>query len=362
MGLKSAVMLIKEAFKGLKNSLMGDDFSNESEDSFEEPGQKMNEQEKDADVGPLTGSDFGLDQSTDESDVSETEAVSLDTSLKSMERGLFGTEKITSLPEYSKISGSKDVRKLLVKAAEFRNTMDGCRLPDRSGGPVEFKRKLAEVNGRAFAAMKDMSRFLTDSATVFNAKSKKYQSIAGVCVNGAVHLKDQMDFSNRILEKGLIAAGNLDSADFPFGESYGEALLDSSFSDIMTFGSEDFKGIAGSGQMNSVKFINDKGSMRVAKTGGVYMKSENASENETQLQVLERLSGKTRDMIDQNTTAVNTSYRDAAVSVVNSLFGLNASVGTSLARTTEGGGHQASVMDKAEGQTSGDTIAYMGDS
>ncbi len=273
-----------------------------------------------------------------------------------MERGIFGPRMIVNSPGYERIAHNRDVRSLLNDTFSYEAQMKSKKLPPATDDMTDFRAQLATVNGEVITLLQNMIDKLVDYSTSFADKSSRYQTIMGICANAATHMRDQMDFVNRIQELGLNAADQNDLASFPVGASYESVLLDPNRSGLAKVGEAAVQGVLGGGQLNTVYKISDSGKTRALKTGSVRMDNIEGAGGE----VLGRLQVRKFEDLDRD-QAVNTSYRDAAVSVVNRLFGLHASVGTSLARNAMAGGSQASIMDLAQGQTAGASTAYFGE-
>ena len=273
-----------------------------------------------------------------------------------MERGIFGPRMIANSPGYERVAHNRDVRSLLNDTFSFEAQMKSKKLPPATDNMTDFRMQLATVNGEVITLLQNMIDKLVAYSTTFADKSSRYQTIMGICANAATHMRDQMDFVNRIQELGLNSADQNDLASFPVGASYESVLLDPNRSGLAMVGESAVQGVVGNGQLNTVLKVSDSGKIRAMKTGSVRIDTKNGPGDE----ILGKLQVRRSENAD-TTQEVNTSYRDAAVSVVNRLFGLHASVGTSLARNAMAGGSQASIMDMAEGQEAGSSISYFGE-
>ncbi|MCR5425837.1 MAG: hypothetical protein K6E81_03300 [Lachnospiraceae bacterium] len=312
-------------------------------------------------------SDFGA------TDVEPGDFAQGEGALIAADRGLLRPEMITQSPGFERIAHNRDVQSILGKLYAFRQTMASKTLPRATADTQAFKTELAQAVGGTVMSLQTLQEDLAQGAETLNSKTGRYRTVAAICASGAVRTKEQINLCNRILERGLLYAekgypGSIDPTSpikFPEGASMEAALLDPSFAYMATYGEEDFQGVVGSGGINSVKKVTEGGQTRVFKEGGVHLTGETAVQQESITSVVERME--VTPMVGQeggyeraSKREINSSYRDAAVSVVDRLFGLKAAVGTSLARTSEHGGRQASVMDLAEGRTANGILGYFG--
>ncbi|MCR5425836.1 MAG: hypothetical protein K6E81_03295 [Lachnospiraceae bacterium] len=281
------------------------------------------------------------------------------------DRGMIGSELITETPGFEKIAHNKDVEYLLGDLYSFRMLLKSKKLPSATADPTGFKAELAAGVGDTVETLMSLQEKLIRGAELFNNKSRRYRHVAAACASGATRIKGQIDLCNRVLEMGLrYAENNFQGGNFPEGKSLEAVLLDPSFAYLNTYGADDFAGVVGSGGINTVKKVTEDGQARVFKEGSVRLTGETASQQTAIFSVVERMTGekmgKDAEESYQNASQqeINSSYRDAAVSVVDRLFGLKAAVGTSLARSSTG--HQASVMDMAQGKTASGTYSYFG--
>ncbi len=312
-------------------------------------------------------SDFGA------TDVEPGDFAQGEGALIAADRGLLRPEMITQSPGFERIAHNRDVQSILGKLYAFRQTMASKTLPRATADTQAFKTELAQAVGGTVMSLQTLQEDLAQGAETLNSKTGRYRTVAAICASGAVRTKEQINLCNRILERGLLYAekgypGSIDPTSpikFPEGASMEAALLDPSFAYMATYGEEDFQGVVGSGGINSVKKVTEGGQTRVFKEGGVHLTGETEAQQESVTSVVERMEatpmmGQEGGYERASKREINSSYRDAAVSVVDRLFGLKAAVGTSLARTSEHGGRQASVMDLAEGKTADSIIGYFG--
>ena len=281
------------------------------------------------------------------------------------DRGMIGSELITETPGFEKIAHNKDVEYLLGDLYSFRMLLKSKKLPSATADPTGFKAELAANVGDTVETLMSLQEKLIRGAELFNNKSRRYRHVAAACASGATRIKGQIDLCNRVLEMGLrYAENNFQGGNFPEGKSLEAVLLDPSFAYLNTYGADDFAGVVGSGGINTVKKVTEDGATRVFKEGSVRLTGETESQQTAIFSVVERMTGEkmgtNAEEGYQNASQqeINSSYRDAAVSVVDRLFGLKAAVGTSLARSSTG--HQASVMDMAKGKTASGTYSYFG--
>ncbi len=281
------------------------------------------------------------------------------------DRGMIGSELITETPGFEKIAHNKDVEYLLGDLYSFRMLLKSKKLPSATADPTGFKAELAANVGDTVETLMSLQEKLIRGAELFNNKSRRYRHVAAACASGATRIKGQIDLCNRVLEMGLrYAENNFQGGNFPEGKSLEAVLLDPSFAYLNTYGADDFAGVVGAGGINTVKKVTEDGQARVFKEGSVRLTGETAGQKSAIKSVVERmnvenLGGDVEAAYQQaSQQEINSSYRDAAVSVVDRLFGLKAAVGTSLARSSTG--HQASVMDMAKGKTVSGTFSYFG--
>ena len=309
-------------------------------------------------------SDFGA------TDVEPGDFTQGEGALIAADRGLLRPEMITQSPGFERIAHNRDVQSILGKLYAFRQTMASKTLPRATADTQAFKAELAQAVGGTVMSLQTLQEDLAQGAETLNSKTGRYRTVAAICASGAVRTKEQINLCNRILERGLLYAekgypGSIDPTSpikFPEGASMEAALLDPSFAYMATYGEEDFQGVVGSGGINSVRKVTEGGQTRVFKEGGVHLTGETEGQQESITSVVERMEAKRQEggYEEASRREINSSYRDAAVSVVDRLFGLKAAVGTSLARTSEHGGRQASVMDLAEGKTANGIMGYFG--
>lgn len=276
-------------------------------------------------------------------------------------RDVVNDNVIKNAPDYEKVSHSPSVKSLIRHIDNFEQAMIHIRTPKKEGTDMEFINALAQTNSEVVEYMQEISSYLVRKAQSLAQKTGRYNGVREACEAEVKKIRLQMDLVTKIQEKCLKALNK--GKDMPYvDQSYRDILKDQNLQIFQVTNDTELKEL-GSGGINTVyeldkdnKVDDHKDKKRVLKRGHEFVDFSNGGE----ATVFERTRLMKTETIDTNEAyAMNTSYRDVAVSLVDRLFHLNAAVKTTFARAENG--DQASLMHKAKGSDVFHSYAYMDD-
>ena len=268
------------------------------------------------------------------------------------ERAILSNNMITQAKDYDKVSHSPSVKSLIRHFDDYHAIMRRMRIPQRQDGAnadQKFMNEMGVCNGEVLGHMEQMKEYLIRKAQGYEHKSERYKGVRDACVAAAMRIQTQIELVNKIQENCFYAVRH--GHGVPYGESYENLLTQT---DIYQEKDDTVSTVLGSGGLNTVYKVRDeeRNTDRVFKEGHANVdQMQGGGSIYQRIRMKEAEAGKMATM--------NTAHRDVAVSLIDKLFGLNAVVDTSMARSRNG--NQSSLMDLAEGQEVEQTYSYMND-
>ena len=255
-------------------------------------------------------------------------------------RGVINGDTFRRVPGYESVKNNALVVSLIQQGDQIESILESIKIPDKNDDTTAFVKAVAEGNAAVQTALDIYIDALVD-ATTFLAKNPKEEArnFAAGIGGFAMQLNQQKEFTLRIMD--LVFELSRSGGEVPYGRSYKEALQDVSLTQIHRFNSIADAEVFGHGAINSVLKVKDStnGRERIYKGGHKMSTSAESIAVGARLLIKEVKGSDSFDM--------HSGHRDVALSMIDRLFGLNAAVTTSFAKSEEG--DMSSMMDKAEG-------------